>query len=185
MSIEIAGLIELTSIAQAYITLDDMVKMAPIDILKAEAVNPGRFLIIISGDVASVESAMNKALETAGESSFDHTLLRNLHEKVLQAVGKAHEPENWDAIGLLETTSVVSAVEAADYAVKIADVEVVEIVTSNEAGGKGLLKLNGPVGDINYAIETVAEKAREKDRLFRAVVIPGPHSDIKGFVSGN
>ena len=185
MSKSIVGLMELTSLADGYGVLDSMVKMAPITILRAEIINPGKFLIIASGDVASVEFMMDGALEIAGKSCHDHALLRNLHDSVLPSLGKPRKPENWDALGFLETTSIVAAVEAADYAVKIAQVEIVEITTGQEAGGKGFLRLNGPVGDINYAMEIIAAKAEEKGKLVREVVIPDPHGDIRGFVSGN
>ena len=185
MSEDIAGLVELTSLADGYRTLDAMVKMAPVTVLKAEIINPGRFLIIVSGDLASVESVMDAALAAAGTNCHDHALLRNLHDSVLPSLEQPRKPEKWDALGLLETTSIVAAVEAADHAVKIADVEIVEITAGQEAGGKGLLRLNGLVGDINYAMKTIAARAEEKGRLLRKVIIPNPHNDIKGFVSGN
>ena len=72
-----------------------------------------------------------------------------------------------------------------DKAVKAADVEILEITAGNETGGKSLLKLNGPVGDIEYALEEALVNVTRKGRLVRTLVIPVPHSDIKGYVSGN
>ncbi len=185
MSIEIVGLLEYQSIADGYFALDAMVKQAPVEILRAETINPGKFLIIICGDVASVESAMNEAYGAGEDSIYDRAVLRNLDDSVLGCIQQVKEPEDWDALGLIETTSIVSAIEAADTAVKAAGVEIVEINAGNETGGKSLLKLNGPVGDMEYAVETACAVLRGKDRLFRSVVIPVPHIDIKGYVSGN
>ena len=49
MIAEIIGLIELLSMADGYFVLDAMVKEVPVEILRAETINPGKYLIIITG----------------------------------------------------------------------------------------------------------------------------------------
>jgi len=185
MIVDVVGIIELTSIADGFLVLDTLVKKSPVTIMRAETINPGKYLIAITGDVASVEAAMDEGLETGGTGIHDHILLRNLDEKFFSAIHQCVVPQQWDALGFLETYSVVSALEAADTAVKIAAVQVVEIAAGNETGGKAILKINGPVGDVTIAMEKIAAIAREKGQLCRDVIIPGPHSDIRGFVCGN
>jgi microcompartment protein CcmL/EutN len=185
MNVDVIGILELSSIADGFKTLDTIVKESPVSILKAEVINPGKYLIMITGDVASVETAMDVGINAAGKSIIDHIFLKNLDKQVIPAIKSSVEPLEWDAIGLLETNSVVSAVEAADMAVKEAAIHIVGIVTGNEAGGKAMLKISGAIGDINSAMSLSVAMVSKKGQLFRDVIIPGPHSDIKGFVCGN
>lgn len=185
MNEDVVGLIELTSISDGYLVLDAIVKEAPVNVLRAEVINPGKFFICISGDIASVETSMNQARVRGSEYLHDISFLKNLDSSVYSRIQRVYPPQEWDSLGLIETSSIVSAIEAADVAVKVADVEVVEITSSNETGGKSLLKLNGPVGDMHYAVEQAAELIQNKGRLVRSVVISAPHSDMKRYVSGN
>lgn len=185
MSVDVIGVLEISSIADGFKTLDTVVKEAPITVLKAEVINPGKYLIMITGDVASVEAAMDAGINAAGKSIIDHILLTNVDKQVIPAIKSCLAPPEWDAIGLLETYSVASAVEAADRSVKEADIHIVEIVTGNESGGKAILKISGAVGDVDAAMSSAVAMVSKKGQLCRDVIIPGPHSDIKGFVCGN
>jgi len=185
MSVNVIGILELSSMADGYNTLDAIVKESPVTIVKAEPINPGKYLIIITGDVASVESAMDIGINIAGNSLIDQILLNNLDEQVLPSIKSCIPPEEWDSIGLIETNSVAAAVEAADLAVKEADIHIVGIVTGNETGGKALVKISGAIGDINTSMSSVVDMLKSKDQLHRDIIIPGPHIDIKGFVCGN
>ncbi|MDA3941304.1 MAG: BMC domain-containing protein [Spirochaetia bacterium] len=185
MNIDVIGILELSSMADGLNTLDAVVKESPVTILKAEPVNPGKFLIMITGDVASVEAAMISGLEIAGNSIVDHILLKNLDDQVIPAIKNCRDPEEWDAIGLLETNSVAAAVEAADMAVKEAEIHIIGIVTGNETGGKALVKISGSIGDLNSAMSSAVIMLRNKNQLYKDIIIPGPHIDIKGFVCGN
>lgn len=185
MSVDVIGLLELSSMADGFNTLDAVVKESPVTILKAEPINPGKFLIMITGDVASVEAAMDIGVDIAGKSIIDHILLKNLDKQIIPAIKSCRAPKDWDAIGLLETSSVASAVEAADMTVKEADIHIVGIVTGNETGGKALVKISGAIGQVNTAMDSAVAMLAGKDQLHRDIIIPGPHIDIKGFVCGN
>ncbi|MCK5154516.1 MAG: BMC domain-containing protein [Spirochaetales bacterium] len=185
MSVDVIGILELISMADGLNTLDAVVKESPVTILKAEPINPGKYLIMITGDVASVEAAMGIGVIIAGTSIVDHILLNNLDEQIIPSIKSCRVPEEWDALGLLETSSVAAAVEAADMAVKEADIHIVGILTGNETGGKALVKLNGTIGDINTAMSSAVEMLSNKDQLYRDIIIPGPHVDIEGYICGN
>lgn len=185
MNVDVIGILELSSIAEGFMTLDTVVKESPVTILKAEVINPGKYLIMITGDVASVETAMDAGINAAGKSIIDHILLTNPDCQIIPAIKSCRAPVEWDAIGLLETNSVAAAVEAADICVKEADIHIVGIVTGNEAGGKALLKISGAIGDIDTAMSSAVAVVSAKGQLCRDVILPGPHSDIKGFVCGD
>jgi len=52
------GLIELSSVAQGYVVQDVMLKAGSIQLLLARSICSGKFLIVVTGDVTSVESAL-------------------------------------------------------------------------------------------------------------------------------
>ena len=62
------GLLEFDSIAAGIAAADAMVKRAPIGDLVAGSVQPGRYLVLVAGDVASVEESMAAGQETSPES---------------------------------------------------------------------------------------------------------------------
>ena len=57
------GLLELSSIALGIRAGDAMVKKAPVRALVAGSVQPGKFLVLVDGDVASVEESMRAGLD--------------------------------------------------------------------------------------------------------------------------
>ena len=52
------GLVELKSIPVGVQTADEMLKAANVDLLVATAICPGKYIIIISGQVGAVKSSM-------------------------------------------------------------------------------------------------------------------------------
>ena len=185
MNTDIIGAIEYLSIADGYNSLDAIVKTAPVRILRAEIMNPGKFLIMFTGDVASVEMSMDAGIETGRASVFDHILITSLSSQVIPALGSQDKPREIDAVGIVESTSVPGAIDAADRAAKEADISIISIRAGNETGGRGILTISGPIGDVQPAMDAALSALKARDRLYRDVIIPGPHPDFKGFISGN
>ena len=64
-----------------------------------------------------------------------------------------------DAVGILESFSVLGAIEAADVSVKAAGVTVVHIRWGDEMGGKSSVKLVGPLSEVEASLEAGAGAA--------------------------
>ena len=71
------GLIETASIARGVRCLDEMVKRAPVAVLQARPVCPGRFIVLVEGEVAAVEESMAAGREVAGDNLVDSLFLAN------------------------------------------------------------------------------------------------------------
>ncbi len=80
------------------------------------------------------------------------------------------------ALGMIETMGFIGAVEAADAAVKTANVKIVKYASVD--GGLVSIHFRGDVGSVQVAVEAAAEAARRVGELFTAHVIPSPHSDV-------
>jgi microcompartment protein CcmL/EutN len=86
--------------------------------------------------------------------------------------------EETGALGIIETFSVASVIEAADAAVKAAAVQLMEIHLAMAIGGKGYVTLIGDVAAVNAAVEAGANYIRNKGLLVSKVVIPHPSPEI-------
>ncbi len=181
MSLIVLGVLEFYSIAAGIKALDEMVKMSPVHIIEARTICPGKYLIVFSGDVASVEYAFKKGLESGGEQVVDSLFLPMIHEGVIPAIGNIVKTDEWDAIGVIETFSVVSGIEAADLAAKAGGVTIIEIRLAIGYGGKSYVKMIGSLDDVQAAVQAGITKAQEKQLLCMHTIIPQPHNEIRPF----
>ncbi|PIP54094.1 MAG: propanediol utilization protein [Bacteroidetes bacterium CG23_combo_of_CG06-09_8_20_14_all_32_9] len=177
----VLGALEYSSIAIGIKALDEMVKIAPINIIEARTICPGRYLIVFSGDVASVEYSYKKGLETGKEYVVDSLFLPMIHQDVISAIRKIIKTDVWDAIGIIETLSVVSSIEAADKAAKTGGVKIIEIRLAIGFGGKSYIKMIGSLNAVEAAMAAGTATAKSKKLLCMETIIPQPHKEIKPF----
>ncbi len=178
MNVAIAAL-ETSSIAQGTVAADAMVKTAEVELLELGPLSPGKFWVLIGGEVATVRASFQRGVAVAGETLLDSLFIPQLHEFVIPALRGIAPPQDHDALGVIETLSAASAVVAADRAAKAADVALRDLRLSNGIGGKGVLWLSGAVGDVQAAVEAGRAEALQKGLLARAVVIPRLHPQLK------
>jgi microcompartment protein CcmL/EutN len=175
------GALEFSSIAIGILALDEMIKIAPVQIIEARTICPGKYLIVFSGEVASVEYSLNKGLETGKERIVDRLFLPMIHPDVVAAIGKIIVTGEWNAIGIIETLSVVSRIEAADKAAKAGGVKIIEIRLAIGFGGKSYVKLLGSLDAVQAAMEAGTATARLKNLLCMSTLIPQPHNETKPY----
>lgn len=83
-------------------------------------------------------------------------------------------------MGIVETFSAASALEAADAAAKAANVTLFRIHIAMAIGGKGLVMMSGSVSDCRAGVEAAAEVVKEKGLLVSKLVIPRPSRELFG-----
>jgi len=85
-----------------------------------------------------------------------------------------------DALGMVETKGLVSAIEAADAMVKAANVNLV----GYEKIGSGFVTVmvRGDVGAVKAAVEAGAVAARAVGEVVSLHVIPRPHIDTERII---
>ncbi len=171
------GLVELSSIAKGVLTLDAMRKTAEINIEWAYAIAKGKYIIMVSGTQAEVESSLVRASEIAGKDLISKYVIRNVHKGVLEGLNKKVKADNLEALGMVETKEAMSAVFAADAALKAAFVKIIEIKTGAGIGGKGYFTICGEPGAVRAAV-TAAVKAVGEGEIVERIVIANAHSDM-------
>jgi microcompartment protein CcmL/EutN len=85
------------------------------------------------------------------------------------------------ALGLIETIGLTAAVEAADAAVKSANVTLVGYELA-KGGGMTVVKLQGDVGAVKAAVDAGAAAAAKVNKVVSVKVIPRPAVGIAGMV---
>jgi len=178
MHVAIAA-IETSSIAQGTVVGDAMVKTAEVSLLEASPLSPGKYWVLIGGDVAPVRAAYRVGVDVAADTLLDSLFLPQLHDGVLPALRGMVASLDDDALGVIETLSAASAIVAADRAAKAARVTLRELRLANGLGGKGFVYVTGDVSNVQAAVEAGRAEAREKGLLVRSVVVPRLHPQMK------
>ena len=181
MHVAIAA-IETSSIAQGTVVGDAMVKQAEVTLLRAATLSPGKYWVLIGGEVGPVRASHARGLEVAADTLLDSLFIPQLHAMVLPALQGTVPPLEADALGVIETLTAASAIIAADRAAKTAAVTIRDVRLANGLGGKGFVFLGGEVGDVQAAVDAGRAEALAKGLLVRSVVVPRLHPQMKEWV---
>jgi len=179
---DVLGAQEYVNTAKGFKALDAIIKAAPVTVLSVRTVNPGRYLVFFTGDVASVEASLAAGKAVAGDDLTDELFIKNLHPSVVPALSLEGTLPELDAVGVIETTTVIGGVYAADAAAKRADVRLVCIRTDSHMGGRASVKLTGELSEVEAAVEAGSAAAAERGTLLTSIIVPRPHPDIAPFV---
>ena len=148
----------------------------PLDLLKAGTVQPGKYLVLIGGNVADIEEAIDAARSTDSGSLVDVVFLPDVHPDVVASVAGARRSDEGEALGVIETTTVAAIIQAADAGVKGARVTLRELRMADGLGGKGYLLFGGSVADVEAGV--AIGSARISQQLVRNTVIAQLHSEM-------
>jgi microcompartment protein CcmL/EutN len=171
--------VELSSIARGYRACDEMAKRAEVRVLQAITICPGKFIIVIGGEVEEVQQAYAKGLEIGGPAVVDQLILPNAHPQLIPAIEATAVVDEVKAVGVVETFAVASTILAADAACKRAAVSLIEVRLARGIGGKAFFTLTGDQADVEAAIEAAeAILGEQSGLLLRTEVIPRPHPDM-------
>jgi microcompartment protein CcmL/EutN len=178
------ALVEFSSIATGIKAADAMVKRAPIEVIKSGTVQPGKYLVLIGGEVADVEESLDEGRSIGSSCLVDYVLLPRVHPEVVESIGGGRIPKANDSLGIIETATAAASIHAADAGIKGAEVRLVEIRLADGLGGKGIVFFSGLVADVEAAVEIGIGVLESSDLLVREVVIPQLHPDMWANVSG-
>jgi len=172
------GGVELSSMAMGFATTDAMLKAASVEILLARTMCPGKYCVIIAGDVGDVRAAVEAGVAKAAEAHVDHFIIPNLHPDIFPAISAVNIPGKLQALAVVETFSIASLIEAADAAVKSANITLIELRLAMALGGKAFVSFTGSVADCETAAAAAAQSAGAKGLLVQKVVIPQPRPEL-------
>jgi microcompartment protein CcmL/EutN len=172
------AIIEFDSIAIGIEAGDAMVKRASLGVIHSGTVQPGKYIVLIAGDVASLEESLAAGRAIGGQAIIDTVFLPDIHPDVVAAIRGDREFQNGEALGIIETRTVAAVIEAADAAVKGANVTAAQIEMADGLGGKGYALFGGVVSEVEAAV-AAGVAALTARQLIASVVIPQLHAEMR------
>jgi microcompartment protein CcmL/EutN len=179
------ALLELDAVASGLRALDALVKQAPVRVLEANLVEPGRFLILLCGPVAEVDEAVGAGLRCAGPAVLHHLLLPMAHPALLRGL-RGHtlreDADSYDCLGVIEGGAIAPALLAVDRALKDADVRLCGLRVAGGLGGRAYAVIAGAQHDVDEGLATAEAQLRAAGALHRIERIARPHPDLIPFL---
>jgi microcompartment protein CcmL/EutN len=181
VDVGVLGVLEFSSIAAGIESMDCMVKAAPVKIVDAKTICPGKFLILITGEVASVDASLTAGKRCGEGYLIDELFLPRLHHSIIPSIVGAVECSIWDAVGVLEAFSTTASIVAGDISAKTSEVVITEIRLATGLGGKSYVKMVGGIHDVEASMAEAVRYIRDRGLLCKDVILPQPHPEIKPF----
>ena len=172
-SVESLAVVEVGSVPRGTVVADGVLKMAPVRLLFAGEISPGKFLVLFGGAVGPTRASHARGVELAGDVRVDDLLLPQLHPGVLPAIEQRVPAEDGEALGTLETETVAATIAAADRAAKAARIRLRKIRLAQGLGGRAFVYLTGALTDVEAAV--AAGRVAAGDRLRDWSIVPRLH----------
>lgn len=177
------GILESISIAKGIEAADAMVKAAPVKLYVAKTICPGKFLVIVGGDVAAVSNSVERGVSVLREYKADAIVISGIHKEVLRALEGMTDINLKDfrahwALGVIETFTVAACIYAADAAVKTGNVYLLEIRPAIGIGGKSFVTMIGDVSAVEAAINAGKYRVAEEGMILTFSLIPYISEDV-------
>ena len=172
------GMLEIVSIPKGIEAGDAMLKAADVELVESNPVCAGKYIVIVTGEVAAVKAAVDAGAEVSGMKLIDQLIIPNVDPQVPKAINMCNEFDVVEAVGSVELFSLCATIIAADAAVKAADVKLIEVRLARGLGGKGFFTMTGVTADVEAAVRAVEGLDELKGLMSESVVIPQIHKDI-------
>ena len=176
------GMVEITTVSTGFTAADEMAKAADVEVLQAEVTCPGKFVILITGELSAVRTSVDRAAARYADKVIDTFVLGNPHESIFPAIYGTAQPEKIEALGILETYDVAALIVAADLAAKTAIVELIELRLAKGMCGKSYMLLTGSVSAVQAAVDRAKAEAGEKGMFLDSSVLARPSDKLMKYI---
>jgi microcompartment protein CcmL/EutN len=175
------ALLEFESVAGGLRALDALVKKAPVTVLEANLVEPGRFLVMFCGGVAEVDESYREAVAVGEGQVVDQMFLPHVHPILVAALrgqDDVRTADELDTLGVVEGQRVASTLEACDRALKDAGVALTGVRVAGGLGGRAYFLVHGAQHDVQAALDIAGIVLDDAGHRHRIECIPRPHAEM-------
>ena len=172
------GMVELQTVSAGIQSADMMLKTAEVEVIESQPVCPGKYIVIITGDLSAVKASVDSVKTRFESKLMGSFVLGNPHESLFPALYGASKVEDVKALGVLETFNAADIISAADAAAKTSLVDLIELRVARGMCGKSYMLLTGTVASVTAAIEHAKRKVGDEGMLLDSSVIPNPDPSI-------
>ena len=162
------GMVEYKTVSAGITAADAMVKTSEVSIIEAQTVCPGKYIVIITGDLSAVTSAVDNAKTMHGKHLINSFVLGNPHESIFPAIYGAAEIKDVSALGIIESYDASSII-----------VDLIEVRLARGMCGKSYLMLTGEVAAVEAAIDRAKEAVSDDGMYLDSAVIAHPDAQIR------
>lgn len=172
------GMVEYKTVSTGILAADLVLKTADVNVIEAQTVCPGKYIIIFEGDISAVRASIDAAKTKYPEELIDSFLLGNPHDGIFPAIYGTAEIENKNALGVLETFDAAAIFVAADEAAKTSEVDLIEIRVARGMCGKSYVFLTGEVAAVEAAIAKAKSAVSETGMYLDSSVVASPDARL-------
>jgi microcompartment protein CcmL/EutN len=176
------ALIEFGSIAAGMFAADKMVKRAPVELLHAGTVQPGKYLILVGGGTAEVEESYRAGMHAASNELLDDVFLPDADPSVLSALDGDRRFPQFESMVVLETSTIAAILRSIDAAVKGAAVDLAELRIGNGLNGRGLAVLTGNLTNVEVAADIAGRVLSGRNVTLCHSIVSNVHEQFAGHV---
>jgi len=172
------GLLEFKSVAKGIEVIDEALKSSNVTLMLANPICPGKYIGIITGEVAAVKNAVKVAQQLGGIFLIEAMTISNVHETVIPALLGSNIVDITDSIGIVETMSALGGIQVADVAVKSSNVKLVEVRVARGLGGKGFVIFTGEISSVKMAVSACKTAYQGTGEILCASVVATPNKKL-------
>lgn len=172
------GMVELQTVSAGIQSADIMLKTAEVEIIESQPVCPGKYIVIISGELSAVRASVDSVKARFDSKIMGSFVLGNPHESIFPALYGASPIEDAKALGVLETFNAADIIIAADAAAKTSLVDLIELRVARGMCGKSFMLITGDVAAVTAAIERAQQEVSNDGMFLDSSVIPNPDKKL-------
>src|SRR5258706_4300542 len=102
------GLVELGSVAAGFEVCDAMLKTSDVELILSRSICSGKYMVMVRGDVAAVDSAVKVGSRAGHFSIIDSVGIPDVDDSVLPAPAVSNYIEAVAALAIIQALSVAS-----------------------------------------------------------------------------
>lgn len=80
------GMVEYRTVSSGIRAADLVIKTAEVEVILSQVVCPGKYIVLISGDLSAVKASVDAAKTQCSENLVDSFVLGNPHESIFPSV---------------------------------------------------------------------------------------------------
>ncbi len=177
------GAIEFKSIAKGIEVSNEMVKKHIVEVLYLKSICPGKFLVIVSGDVADVNNCIDCGMSLSEGFVVDSFVINSVHNQIIDGLKHRYESHtNIKSVLLVETNRVCAGIKMLDKTLKSANVNLAMLQLSFTIAGKLVYMVSGDIGSLESAIEQSEIIVDEKNIVYHCIIPSIDEEIIKNLV---
>jgi len=128
--------------------------------------------------VDDVSHSVDAAVRIGNDQVVDSLIIPNPHPTLFGAITQTVNVTQVDSLGVVESYSMCTTLEAADTAAKKADIDLIEVRLAIMLAGKSFVTFTGDESTVAVAVQEASRVVRDKGMLLSATVISRPDKEL-------